>query len=138
MSRLEDLQQRFRAFSGRAGRVAFAPGRINLIGEHTDYSAGFVLPASLALGTLFSAIGLAAVAGPIWLAFHVGNLRRGHHAAIAGALAGSLMFIGARHYGLGLDGLPAAVDALLTWLILTGMAAATASIMWRIAYRRVG
>jgi galactokinase len=51
MSRVSDLQQRFQAFAGRSGRVAFAPGRINLIGEHTDYSAGFVLPASLALGT---------------------------------------------------------------------------------------
>ncbi|HXS89418.1 MAG TPA: galactokinase [Steroidobacteraceae bacterium] len=51
MSRIGDLQQRFQAFSGRSGRVAFAPGRINLVGEHTDYSAGFVLPASLALGT---------------------------------------------------------------------------------------
>ena len=51
MSRISDLQQRFQAFAGRPGRVAFAPGRINLIGEHTDYSAGFVLPASLALGT---------------------------------------------------------------------------------------
>ena len=51
MSRIGDLQQRFQAFSGRSGRVSFAPGRINLIGEHTDYSAGFVLPASLALGT---------------------------------------------------------------------------------------
>lgn len=51
MSRLSDLQQRFQAFAGRPGRVAFAPGRINLIGEHTDYSGGFVLPASLALGT---------------------------------------------------------------------------------------
>lgn len=51
MSRIHELQQRFRSFSGRPGRVAFAPGRINLIGEHTDYSAGFVLPASLALGT---------------------------------------------------------------------------------------
>ena len=51
MSRISDLQQRFQAFAGRPGRVAFAPGRINLIGEHIDYSAGFVLPASLALGT---------------------------------------------------------------------------------------
>jgi galactokinase len=51
MSRIDDLQQRFQAFSGRSGRVSFAPGRINLIGEHTDYSGGFVLPASLALGT---------------------------------------------------------------------------------------
>ncbi len=51
MSRTDDLQQRFQAFAGRPGRVAFAPGRINLIGEHTDYSGGFVLPASLALGT---------------------------------------------------------------------------------------
>lgn len=51
MSRISELHQRFQAFAGRPGRVAFAPGRINLIGEHTDYSAGFVLPASLALGT---------------------------------------------------------------------------------------
>jgi galactokinase len=51
MTRISELQQRFQGFAGRAGRVAFAPGRINLIGEHTDYSAGFVLPASLALGT---------------------------------------------------------------------------------------
>jgi galactokinase len=51
MSRVDELQQRFQSFAGRPGRVAFAPGRINLIGEHTDYSAGFVLPASLALGT---------------------------------------------------------------------------------------
>jgi len=51
MSRISDLQQRFQAFASRSGRVSFAPGRINLIGEHTDYSGGFVLPASLALGT---------------------------------------------------------------------------------------
>jgi galactokinase len=55
MTRIGDLQQRFQAFAGRPGRVAFAPGRINLIGEHTDYSAGFVLPASLALGTWVAA-----------------------------------------------------------------------------------
>lgn len=51
MTHVKDLQQRFRRFAGREGRVSFAPGRINVIGEHTDYTGGFVLPASLALGT---------------------------------------------------------------------------------------
>ncbi len=29
----------------------FAPGRINLIGEHTDYNGGHVFPASISFGT---------------------------------------------------------------------------------------
>ncbi|WP_010649169.1 galactokinase [Oceanobacillus massiliensis] len=32
-------------------RSFFAPGRINLIGEHTDYNGGHVFPASISLGT---------------------------------------------------------------------------------------
>ncbi|MCT1902506.1 galactokinase [Oceanobacillus sojae] len=32
-------------------RKFFAPGRINLIGEHTDYNGGHVFPASISLGT---------------------------------------------------------------------------------------
>lgn len=42
----------FRASFGRAPElVAFAPGRVNLIGEHTDYNDGFVLPCAIPFGT---------------------------------------------------------------------------------------
>lgn len=41
----EDLADRFtRAFGGTPDGVWQAPGRVNLIGEHTDYNEGFVLP----------------------------------------------------------------------------------------------
>ncbi|SIS89227.1 galactokinase [Roseivivax lentus] len=42
-------------FGMPADATAFAPGRVNLLGEHTDYNGGFVLPMPLRLGTAMAA-----------------------------------------------------------------------------------
>ncbi|WP_068675157.1 galactokinase [Oceanobacillus sp. Castelsardo] len=48
-----NLQQSFKNIFNTAvtPRTFFAPGRINLIGEHTDYNGGHVFPASISFGT---------------------------------------------------------------------------------------
>jgi len=47
------LKEKFGELFGSAEgtRLFFAPGRVNLIGEHTDYNGGYVFPAALSFGT---------------------------------------------------------------------------------------
>ena len=52
---VESLQQRFINRFGATPRVFRAPGRVNLIGEHTDYNGGFVLPVALQMATWVAA-----------------------------------------------------------------------------------
>ncbi len=44
------LTESFRARFGGQPRVFFAPGRVNLIGEHTDYNGGLVMPMAPGFG----------------------------------------------------------------------------------------
>ena len=51
---LENLMNEFFQLYGKPEikpELFFAPGRVNLIGEHTDYNGGFVLPCALQYGT---------------------------------------------------------------------------------------
>jgi galactokinase len=49
------LAERFRRSYGADARIFRAPGRVNLIGEHTDYNDGFVMPAALEFSTWVAA-----------------------------------------------------------------------------------
>jgi galactokinase len=51
----EELAERFIQELGRVPILVRAPGRVNLIGEHTDYNDGFVLPAALRYQTWVAA-----------------------------------------------------------------------------------
>ena len=49
---LQELKSAFvSAYGKEADAVYFAPGRVNLIGEHTDYNGGSVFPCALSFGT---------------------------------------------------------------------------------------
>jgi galactokinase len=50
---IEHVRSRFiKHFDGSTGSVYASPGRINLIGEHTDYNGGFVFPGAIDKGMI--------------------------------------------------------------------------------------
>jgi galactokinase len=51
----QNLRARFQELYNREPRLFRAPGRVNLIGEHTDYNGGFVLPMAIEHATIVAA-----------------------------------------------------------------------------------
>ena len=49
----QNVLERFKELFGDEGEIGvyFAPGRVNMIGEHTDYNGGHVFPCALTIGT---------------------------------------------------------------------------------------
>jgi hypothetical protein len=45
----KELVRQFRDMFGAQPTIFGAPGRVNLIGEHTDYNDGFVMPSAIGL-----------------------------------------------------------------------------------------
>jgi galactokinase len=43
----KEIRRQFQQYFGKESLIAAAPGRVNLIGEHTDYNEGFVLPGAI-------------------------------------------------------------------------------------------
>ena len=49
----QNVLDKFKELFGDEGEIGvyFAPGRVNMIGEHTDYNGGHVFPCALTIGT---------------------------------------------------------------------------------------
>ncbi|NLS27513.1 hypothetical protein S2M10_25090 [Sphingomonas sp. S2M10] len=103
-----------------------------------------VLFAGLGLGSLFVAIALVAVGGPVWLFLHALGLRRGRYAALVTGLLGLGLYAGVQGYGAGVPTI-APIDTR-GWLVglalkagqtlvVASIAAGIGLAMWRIAYR---
>ena len=46
------IQDKFKVLYGKEGEMFASAGRINLIGEHTDYNGGYVFPGAIDKGII--------------------------------------------------------------------------------------
>jgi galactokinase len=53
-SRYKEVADKFRSLYSSEPLLVRSPGRINLIGEHTDYNGGFVMPAAINYDSVFA------------------------------------------------------------------------------------
>ncbi len=105
-----------RAFGRSADAVGHAPGRVNLIGEHTDYNAGLCLPVALSHATYVAGalrsdgrVQVISRQSPHRWTGHVDRLGPGEAADWATYVAGVLWAL--REDGLDLQGVELAIDS---------------------------
>ncbi|WP_188369369.1 galactokinase [Muriicola marianensis] len=67
---INSVRSSFRSQFGTNPVLIWSPGRINIIGEHTDYNRGFVMPAAIDRGIVM-AMGKAAEGNGKWIATYV-------------------------------------------------------------------
>ncbi len=103
------------AFGGAPSLVGRAPGRVNLIGEHTDYNAGRCLPTALPHATYAAvrhrtdgALALSAAQAPDWSGT-LDDLEPGRTTGAAAYVTGTLWAL--REAGLGVEGLDVRIDS---------------------------
>lgn len=98
------------------------------------------------LGTILSALAIAAVAAPLWAFLHAMGWHGASQAALFGGICGFLLFVYAQTYGFGLaDSPPSDAQTLLyrwasaaaTGVIMALVTAIIGLVMWRVAYRRL-
>lgn len=141
---------RFETTPDRAGLALAAGGVMGgavwLIVALGGGAGGLAAASAFTLGTVFTALAIAALAGPLWLILHIAGWRQMRHAALLGAAIGFVLFLSAQTNGFGLAEAPPAdmattlyrwASAAATSLLLAGVSAVIAVVMWAVAYRRI-
>ncbi|WP_147373740.1 hypothetical protein [Hephaestia caeni] len=141
---------RYQTTLDRAGLALAAGGVLYgalamLLAARGGEAGVLTLIAVFVVGAVLSMLAITATFGPLWLAFHASGRRGPGHAAALGAIVALMLWVAAAHDLLASYAFADRGSAAIGWLRAIGVAlmfaaiaAATALVMWRVAYRRAG